>query len=279
MNSPAHSIAALLVQAVARLGTDAARLEAELLLAACLDKPRSHLFAWPEQEVAPRQRECFESLVERRAAGEPVAHLLGRREFWSLSLTVTPDTLIPRPETETLVALALEQIPADCSLRIADLGTGTGAIALAIARERPRCDIIATDISAAALSVAAHNAARLGIGNVRFVRASWCRAFGTAFDFILSNPPYVAKTDPHLGEGDLRFEPRTALIAGPRGMDAFLCIVPEARARLRSGGWLMVEHGYDQGDALGRLMEREGFRDISDHPDAAGVSRVTMARR
>jgi len=279
MNKPDSYITALLAQAVARLATDAARLEAELLLAACLDKPRSHLFAWPEQAVAPRQRACFEALVERRAAGEPVAYLLGRREFWSLSLTVTPDTLIPRPETETLVALALDRIPADGALRVADLGTGTGAIALAIARERPRCDIIATDISAAALSVAAHNAARIGIGNVRFVRASWCRAFATSFDFILSNPPYVAETDPHLGEGDLCFEPRTALAAGPQGMDAFNAIVPEARAWLRSGGWLMVEHGHDQGDALRRLMEREEFRDISDHPDAAGVSRVTVARR
>jgi release factor glutamine methyltransferase len=279
MNSPAHSIAALLAQAAGRLGTQAARLEAELLLAACLDKPRSHLFAWPERRVGPRQRERFEALVERRAAGEPIAHLLGRREFWSLSLTVTPQTLIPRPETETLVALALEKIPAHGTPRVADLGTGTGAIALAIAGERPRCEVIATDISADALSVAARNATRLGLGNVRFVRASWCRAFAAGFDFILSNPPYVAETDPHLGEGDLRFEPRMALAAGPDGMDAFHRIVPDAYARLRPGGWLMVEHGYDQGEKVRRLMEREGFREISGHSDAAGLDRVSTAQR
>jgi release factor glutamine methyltransferase len=279
MNHPDLSIADLLAQAANRLGTESARLEAEILLAACLDKPRSYLFTWPERRVSPSQRECFESLVERRAAGEPVAHLLGRREFWSLSLTVTPRTLVPRPETETLVGLALDKIPADRSLRIADLGTGTGAIALAIARERPRCDVIATDISAAALSVAAGNAARLGLGNVRFVQASWCRGFAGTFDIILSNPPYVAETDPHLGEGDLRFEPPIALAAGPEGMDAFHRIVPEAHARLRHGGWLLLEHGYDQGDKVARLMETEGFRDISDHPDVAGLSRVAMARR
>lgn len=279
LNHPDRSIAGLLAQAASRLGTEAARLEAEILLAACLDKPRSHLFAWPERRVNPGQRERFESLVERRATGEPVAHLLGRREFWSLSLTVTPHTLIPRPETETLVELALEKIPGDRSLRIADLGTGTGAIALAIARERPRCDVIATDISAASLSVAAGNAARLGLGNVRFVQASWCRAFSCAFDIILSNPPYVAETDPHLGEGDLRFEPRIALAAGPEGMDAFHRIVPEAHAQLRHGGWLLLEHGYDQKDKVVQWMEAEGFRDISDHSDTAGLSRVAVARR
>jgi len=279
LNVPDQSIAVLLAQASGRLGTEDARLEAEILLAACLGKPRSHLFAWPEQRVEFRQRERFEGLISRRAAGEPVAYLLGQREFWSLSLTVTPQTLIPRPETETLVALALDRIPADSALRVADLGTGTGAIALALARERPRCDVIATDISAAALSVAARNAARLGLGNVRFVRASWCRAFRADFDVILSNPPYVAETDPHLGQGDLRFEPRTALAAGPEGMDAFHRIVPDAHALLRRDGWLMVEHGYDQGDRVRRLMERAGFREISDHRDAAGLSRVAMGRR
>jgi release factor glutamine methyltransferase len=279
MNYPDSSIAALLAQAVARLGTQAARLEAELLLAACLDRPRSHLFAWPEKAVGPRRRERFEALVERRAAGEPVAYLLGRREFWSLSLTVTPRTLIPRPETETLVALALEMIPAHSALRIADLGTGTGAIALSIARERPCCDIIATDISADALSVAVCNAARLGLANVRFVRASWCGAFAAAFDFILSNPPYVAETDPHLAKGDLRFEPRTALAAGPEGMDAFHRIVPDAYARLRPDGWLMVEHGHDQGEKVRCLMKREGFREISGRTDAAGLGRVALGRR
>ena len=280
LKAPAPSIAALLAQAAARLGTDAARLEAEILLAACLDKPRSHMFAWPERQVEARRRERFAALIERRASGEPIAYLLGQREFWSLSLTVTPQTLIPRPETEVLVALALERMPVDRALRVADLGTGTGAIALAIARERPRSEVIATDISPAALAVAQGNAARLGLCNVRFARASWCRAFApAAFDFILSNPPYVAEADPHLGEGDLRFEPRTALAAGPEGMDALCRIAPGAHPLLRRGGWLMVEHGHDQGEKMMKLMKTQGFREVSDHRDAAGHNRVAIGRR
>jgi len=274
------SIGTLLVQAAGILGTDAARLEAEILLAACLDRPRSHLFAWPERQVEPQLQERFAALIRRRASGEPIAYLLGQREFWSLPLTVTQQTLIPRPETETLVTLALEKIPQDSALRIADLGTGTGAIALAIARERPRSEVIATDISPAALSVAKGNATRLDLDNVWFVCGSWCQALtADALDFVLSNPPYVAETDPHLREGDLRFEPRTALAAGPAGMDDLQRIVPCAHARLHRDGWLIVEHGYDQGDKVMQLMKTQGFREISDHADAAGLSRVSMGRR
>ena len=279
MNDPNRSIGTLLAQATGMLGTDAARLEAEILLAACLDKPRSHLYAWPEREVEPRQQERFAALISRRALGEPIAYLLGQREFWSLPLTVTPQTLIPRPETETLVALALDTMPEDTPLRIADLGTGTGAIALAIARERPHSEIIATDISPAALSVAKDNAARLGLDNVRFVCGSWCRALTVnAFDFILSNPPYVAESDPHLREGDLRFEPRKALAAGTEGLDELRHIIPGAHDRLRTDGWLIVEHGYDQGERVMQLMRTQGFREISDHADTAGLSRVTRGR-
>jgi release factor glutamine methyltransferase len=274
------SIATLLAQATGILGTDAARLEAEILLAACLDKPRSHLFAWPEREIEPRLQERFAALISRRALGEPVAYLLGQREFWSLPLTVTPQTLIPRPETETLVALALDTMPEDAPLCIADLGTGTGAIALAIARERPRSEVLATDISPAALLVARDNAARLGLDNVRFICGSWCRALTVdAFDFILSNPPYVAESDPHLRQGDLRFEPRKALAAGPRGLDALCRIISGAHDRLRTDGWLIVEHGCDQGEEVMQLMRTQGFRDISDHTDNAGLSRVTRGRR
>ncbi len=280
MESATLSIGALLAQAAARFGTDSARLEAEILLAACLDKPRSYLHAWPERQIEPRQRDRFAALISRRAAGEPVAYLLERREFWSLPLTVTPDTLIPRPETETLVALALEKMPVDDLLRIADLGTGCGAIALSIARERPRSEVIATDISRPALTVARVNAARLGLGNVRFVAGTWCRALtAAAFDFILSNPPYVTETDPHLQEGDVRYEPRMALAAGPDGMDELREIVTCARDRLRRDGWLIVEHGYDQGEKVMRLLQAQGYREVSDHADAAGISRVTMGRR
>jgi release factor glutamine methyltransferase len=280
VDSTPRTIASLLAQAAGSLGTDAARLEAEILLAACLDTPRSHLHAWPERQVEPRQRERFAALLHRRLAGEPVAYLLGWREFWSLPLTVTPQTLIPRPETEALVGLALEKIPRDAPLRVADLGTGCGAIALAIARERPRSEVVASDISPAALAVARSNAGRLDLGNVRFVCGSWCRPFAVdAFDFILSNPPYVAETDPHLREGDVRFEPRPALAAGPRGMDALGRIVTDAHDRVRRGGWLIVEHGCDQGAEVMQLMESRGYRVVSDHTDASGLSRVTVGRR
>ena len=280
MNDPAHSIGALLAQATDVLGTDAARLEAEILLAACLDRPRSHLYAWPERQVEPRRQERFAALVSRRARGEPLAYLLGQREFWSLPLTVTPDTLIPRPETETLVALALEKIPVDNQPRIADLGTGAGTIALAIARERPRSEVIATDISLAALSVARHNAAQLDLDNVRFACGSWCRIFpADVFDFILSNPPYVAETDPHLRAGDVRFEPSMALASGPEGLNALRRIITGAHDRLHRDGWLILEHGYDQGHKVMQLMSTQGFREISDHADASGLSRVTLGRR
>jgi release factor glutamine methyltransferase len=280
LNSSPHTIGSLLAQATGRLGTESARLEAEVLLAVCLDRPRSHLHAWPEREIEPRQQEEFATLLRRRLDGMPVAYLLARREFWSLPFTVTPDTLIPRPETETLVALALETMPVGSPLRIADLGTGCGAIALAIARERPRSEIIATDISLAALAVAKANGSRLGLTNVQFVAGSWCDALSAAaFDSILSTPPYVAEADPHLQEGDVRFEPRTALASGPRGMDALQRIITCAHYHLRPDGWLIVEHSHDQGDEVIRLMQGMQYGEVSDHADASGLSRVTMGRR
>ena len=190
MNGTTLPIKALLAQAVRTLATESAQLDAEVLLAACLGKSRSHLHAWPERRVTSEQQAQFLAWLQRRATGEPVAHLTGRREFWSLDLAVTADTLIPRPETETLVELALEKIPTDTAVPIADLGTGSGAIALAIASERPHAEIIATDISPRALDIATQNAQRLGIRNVRFIEGSWCTPLpARPFDFILSNPP------------------------------------------------------------------------------------------
>lgn len=279
MNGATRSIKALLAQAVQVLATDNARLDAEVLLAACLGKPRSHLHAWPEHNVSAEQQANFSAWLEHRARGVPVAHLTGRREFWSLELTVSADTLIPRPETETLVALALERIPGDQSVHIADLGTGCGAIALAIASERPRAEILATDISAAALEVATRNAQDLGIGNVQFAEGSWCSPLpARSFDLILSNPPYIAAADPHLETGDVRHEPRSALAAGPQGLDDLRRIAGCARQHLSGSGWLLVEHGHDQGDAVVRLFGDAGYRDISDHTDDAGISRVTIGR-
>jgi release factor glutamine methyltransferase len=270
----------LLAKAATLLATDSSRLDAELLLACCLDKTRSYLYTWPEQVPSAAVRARFRELLARRAAGEPVAYLLGWREFWSLPLTVTPATLIPRPETETLVALALQRVPADAEADIADLGTGSGAIALAIARERPRCRIIATDISPAALAVAAANAQRHGLANVRCVAGDWCAALpDMPFDLIVSNPPYVAEHDTHLSRGDVRFEPRQALAAGPQGLDALQRIARCAFSRLRPHGWLLLEHGYDQVQAATRLLQTCGYESVHDHPDDAGQGRVIAGRR
>ncbi|MEN8206481.1 MAG: peptide chain release factor N(5)-glutamine methyltransferase [Pseudomonadota bacterium] len=270
------SIKQLLEQATRLLNTESARLDAEVLLGHVLQESRSHFHAWPEKQVPAASRQHFHQLLQRRLAGEPVAYLTGEREFWSLPLTVTADTLIPRPETETLVAQALERIPADRSQTIADLGTGSGAIALAIARERPRCRIIATDIAAAAIEVARHNARRLGIHCVEFRIGNWCEPLGDMrFDMIVSNPPYIADTDPHLESGDVRFEPRTALAAGPQGMDNLTPIAQCALMHLEAGGWLLMEHGYDQAGSVRQLLEDTGFTKIITYTDDAGQKRVS----
>ena len=270
-----RTIAQLLTHATQQLDTTSARLDAEVLLAHALDKPRSHLHAWPDKVPAPDQQTRFAALLKRRISGEPVAYLTGQREFWSLALTVSRDTLIPRPETETLVAQALSVIARDSRIDIADLGTGSGAIALAIARERPRARILATDRSESALSIARANGQQLGIGNVEFVAGDWCDALGERqFDLLLSNPPYIAAQDRHLAEGDVRFEPRSALASGSDGMSALSTIASCARQHLRAGGWLMLEHGYDQQAAVMRLLKSLGYRDIADYPDDAGLSRV-----
>jgi release factor glutamine methyltransferase len=274
------TIRMLLAQAATLLATESSRLDAELLLAGSLGKSRSYLYAWPEAIPAAVIRARFEDLLARRATGEPVAYLLGQREFWSLPLTVTPATLIPRPETETLVALALQRIPADAATCIADLGTGSGAIALAIARERPRCRIIATDISPEALAVAAANAERLGLPNVQFIAGDWCAALpDMPFDLIVSNPPYIAEDDIHLTRGDVRFEPRHALASGPLGMDALQQIARCAGTRLRPHGWLLLEHGHDQAQPATRLLHTSGYEQVHDYPDDAGHGRVITGQR
>lgn len=274
------TIRILLAQAVELLATDSPRLDAELLLACCLDKNRSYLYAWPDVIPPAAIQVRFREMLARRAAGEPVAYLLGQREFWSLPLAITPATLIPRPETETLVELALERIPADADAWIADLGTGSGAIALAIARERPRCRIIATDISQDALAVAAANAKGLGLSNVQCLAGDWCAALpDQPFDLIVSNPPYIPEDDIHLTRGDVRFEPRHALASGPQGMDALQYIARCAGTRLRPHGWLLLEHGYDQAQAVTRLLHSCGYEEVHDYPDDAGLGRAIAGRR
>ena len=256
-----------------------ARLDAELLLAHALGQSRSYLRAWPERLLTDQQVQMLAMLVARRVAGEPIAHILGRREFWSLDLEITPATLIPRPETELLVELALARIPVDAVWEIADLGTGSGAIALAVARERPRCRVTATDVSMAALAVAQDNAQRLAIGNVVFQQGAWYAGLGQQrFDVIVSNPPYIRADDPHLRQGDVRFDPLSALVSGADGLDDLRVILAGAPDHLRPGAWLLVEHGYDQGEAVRRLFADAGLVDIESVKDLAGHPRVTLGQ-
>ena len=256
------------------------RLDAEVLTMHVTGLSRTQLITHGTAPLAPEQQGMLDQLLARRARGEPVAYLTGEREFWSLPLHVTPDVLIPRPETELLVERALALLPADAALTIADLGTGSGAIALALAHERPRCRIIATDASAAALAVARANAARLNLANVEFRQGEWLAALDhERMDLIVSNPPYIALTDPHLLEGDVRFEPRAALVSGPDGLDAIGRIAREAPAHLKPGGWLLLEHGFDQPDAVRSILARHGFQDITGYLDLADQARVTAGRQ
>ena len=254
--------------------------DAALLLAHVLQRPRSWLYAHADAGIDGDAAARFEALLARRAAGEPVAYLTGTRGFWRFDLRVTPDTLIPRPETELLVELALERLPGDRDLMIADLGTGSGPIALALAGERPRARVVATDASGAALAVARDNAASLALGNVEFVEGSWFAPLaGRRFDLVASNPPYVAVGDAPLEEGDLRFEPAGALSSGPDGLDDIRRIVAEAPAHLMPGGWLLLEHGHDQGQAVRALLEQAGFSDVATCSDLERRDRVTLGRR
>jgi len=255
-------------------------VDAAVLLAHVLGCARTWLVAHDDDPLPRLQADAFFALAKRRRAGEPVAYLTGTREFWGLSLRVTPDVLIPRPETETLVELALEWLPRDGAQRVLDLGTGSGAIALAIAAERPRARVVATDASAAALAVARDNAARLALTNVEFTHADWYDGVpGGAFDLVVSNPPYVAADDPHLSAGDLRFEPAGALASGVDGLAALRTIVGGAPARLARGGALAVEHGYNQSPAVQDLLREAGFSRITVRRDLAGIPRVAGGRK
>ena len=261
-------------------GLDSARIDAELLLAFVLERDRTWLRTWPETPLSTAQQQHFDTLLQRRRQGEPVAYILGQRAFWSLDLKVTPATLIPRPETELLVEEALKRIPQTAEWTIPDLGTGSGAIALAIARERPRCTLIATDRSAAALQIARQNARDHDIDNVRFLAGDWLRPFAPGFQtgMILCNPPYVRQDDPHLERGDLRFEPRSALAAGAEGLDDLQRIIADAPTHLKPGGWLLLEHGYHQQAAVERLLAQQGYRPLHCLPDLAGQPRLSLAQ-
>ena len=254
-------------------------LEASLLLAHVLGISRAQLLARSEQPLSKSQAEVFFDMIRRRRAGEPVAYLVGHREFWSLDLVVNEHTLIPRPETELLVEMALECIPPRSELHILDLGTGSGAIALAVASERPRCRVVATDLCPRALNVARGNAERLQITNVAFRQGAWFAPVpDQSFDIIVSNPPYVAQNDPHLQVGDLRAEPDLALVAGPGGMEMITTIVREAPQHLRQGGWLLLEHGYDQATSVAALLREANYIHIQTRRDLAGQERITTGQ-
>lgn len=296
----------LLVDSARALPGAEARREAALLLRHVLGQSDAWLVAHANDSVAPSHETTFHDLVARRSEGQPIAYLTGKQGFHALELHVTPDVLIPRPETELLVELALARIPfhppspdeaqrnpgahavtfPDCAASrlhpgyaVADLGTGSGAVALAIANARPQCRMVATDVSEGALAVARGNAERLRLHNVTFARSDWCAALGdTRFDLVVSNPPYVALGDPHLREGDLRFEPSLALASGVDGLDAIRIIVRDAHTHLREGGWLLFEHGLEQGAAARELLATHDYAEVFTERDLEGRERVSGGR-
>ena len=258
-------------------------LDSQVVLAHVLAKPRAWLVAHGDEPLTREQETAFFALARRRRDGEPVAYLTGTREFWGLPFRVTPAVLIPRPETESLVEFALLRIPVDRESRVLDLGTGSGAIALALAHERSRARVLATDSSLEALAVAEDNARRLGIANVEFAQSDWYAGLPAgwreiAFDLIASNPPYVAMNDPHLREGDVRFEPAAALVSGSDGLAAIRQIVAGAHAHLAPSGTLAVEHGYDQSERVRELFTAANFDRIVSAKDLAGIPRVVAGR-
>jgi len=279
MYTIAHSLK-LAVDKLASIPDSIPRLEAEILLASLLDKPRTYLTAWPEVQITPDQDQSFQAMLERRCAGEPMAYITGRREFWSLDFEVTPDTLIPRPETEALVEEALKYIPKDRPMHIADMGTGSGAIAAAIASERPLCDIIATDFSHNTIQVAQRNFRRLGLNNIHTSMGEWCHALPseTKFDMIVSNPPYIAEGDGHLAHDGLPWEPQRALRSGDDGLDDINKIIKDTPGHIAPSGWLFLEHGFDQGERVRSLLKDFGFSSIQTSQDLSGHDRVTVGQ-
>ena len=271
------TIKTLLALAASGLNGDEAALEAQLLLRHLLNVNRAWLIAHANDALQPSIHAGFQALIERRLSGEPIAYILGYREFYGLRLNVTPDTLIPRPDTETLVDVALAKIPTNHASTILDLGTGTGAIALAIAKNRPAANVTAVDFSEGALDVARLNASELNITNVTFLKSDWLSALGAqAFDLIVSNPPYIEQADVHLQQGDLRFEPLSALASGADGLDDIRTIIHQVKSHLKPHGWLMLEHGYNQADSVSNLLKTAGFSEVSHALDLAGIQRVTL---
>ena len=260
--------------------SDSARLDAELLLAVALNKPRTWLYTWPEHIPSLPEQHKYLDLLRRRQDGEPIAYLIHRREFYGLELKINHHVLIPRPETETLVECVLQAATGNAQMRIADLGTGSGAVALALAHTMPQARVVATDISGEALTLARENAAALGIDNISFVQGSWLEPLADmTFDIIASNPPYIDAQDPHLSEGDVRFEPVPALVSPENGLADIRQIAETGMPNLAKGGRLFFEHGYAQGEAVRAIFSAYGYGDISTVQDLSGQDRVTMGRK
>ncbi len=268
-----------LQQAISELaGGESPRRDAEILLEHVTGKARTYILAFGETELTADQQAQLDLLLARRKNGEPVAHLVGEREFWSLPLYVSAATLIPRPDTECLVEQALARLPATPA-RILDLGTGTGAIALALASERPDCQVTAVDVMPDAVALAQRNLERLGLPNVTVLHSSWFSALADRqFELIVSNPPYIDEADPHLAEGDVRFEPRSALVAADQGLADLNHIITQSRQHLVSGGWLLLEHGWSQGEAVRALFLQAGFERVETCRDYGGNERLTLGK-
>lgn len=272
------TIIASLLRAAQLPDSPTARLDAELLLAAALGKSRSYLHTWPEKIVSSEAALTFDNYLQRRRSGEPVAYILGQQGFWNLDLEVAPHTLIPRPDTELLVETALELLPAT-PVSVLDLGTGSGAIALALASERPVWQVTAVDRVPEAVTLAERNCQRLGLENVTVLNSYWFSALSNQrFDLIISNPPYIAADDIHLSEGDVRFEPESALVAGVDGLDDIRWIIAAAPQHLKAGGQLMLEHGYDQAAAVQDLLLSAGFEQVESRKDLGLHERITLGR-
>ena len=258
--------------------SDSAQLDAELLLCNVLNCDRSKLYAYPEHRLSDDLLLDFNHQLKLRQQGHPIAHLLSKKEFWSLELEVSKDTLIPRPETEQLVETALSCVPNRQSVSILDLGTGSGAIAIAIASELPQASITATDISQPALEIARRNADTHKIKNIRFIHSNWFSAIDQQYDVIISNPPYISFDDPHLKQGDVRYEPKLALVSGLNGLCDLTTISKNAVSHLKADGWLLLEHGFEQGEAVRRLLEKQAFRHIATLQDYNELDRVTIGQ-
>ncbi|OQW74449.1 MAG: protein-(glutamine-N5) methyltransferase, release factor-specific [Proteobacteria bacterium ST_bin11] len=276
--SPSNSIQSLLSKANQQLlsASETPMLDAEVLLCHCLDKNRSFLRAWPEHQPSGQELTRFTSLIDQRSQGTPLAYLTGQREFWSRNFKVSSAVLIPRPDTELLVELCLKLLPVGQSCKIIDLGTGSGIVAITLAAERPLANVFASDLSTAALDIAHYNAAQLTNGNISFRQSNWFDSISEdSFDLIVSNPPYIAEHDPHLSEGDLRFEPSSALISPNNGLQDIRQIAEQARLRLQDKGRLLVEHGYNQQTEVQTIFHELGYQHVNTHADLSGNPRVT----